>query len=229
MHTLISFLCSALVAVAQQPAPKAYIPFDAQSILIKPDNEKGQGPAVNITKLDAWIDELAEHAKNYPPKFASEADKQIAIKDAKLLMGLLDTLNEPGKPNVELLRRAGFVNSLAHNLDVPGAAQKAVEYFSKLLEFAPNDPQGNYMFGAFLGGVGKADAALPFLLKADSLGVQSAPYALGVSFLVRGEKQKSIECFERYKKLVPDDTSIDPLIAAIRSGKFEVKYTPGKQ
>ncbi len=229
MRALIVLLFSSQLAFAQQPAPDAYIPADLASVLVPAESGSGRGPAVDLEKLDVQIDGLARHAKKYPPTFASEADKQLATTDAQKLIGILDILNAPGESNIDLLRRAGFVCSMAHNLDVPGAGQKAAHYFSKLLETAPNDPQGNYLFGAFLGGAGKPDAALPFLLKADSLGVANAPYALGIAYLMLGNKQKAIESLERYQKLAPEDRSIDPLLAAIRAGKVESRNAPGTQ
>ena len=228
MRVLVLLLFASQLALAQPAPSSAYVPFDAAGVLIPADKSTGRGPAVDLARLDAQLDELARHAKNYPPRFASEADRQQATSDVKALVGMLDALNVPDKPNPDLLRRAAFACSLAHNLDVPGAAPKAADYFGRLLKVDPDDPQGNFMFGAFLGGAGKSDAALPYLLKADALGVRNAPYALAMAYLSLGDKAKAIESLHKYKTLAPDDKSVDPLLEAIRSGKITVKQTAGK-
>jgi tetratricopeptide (TPR) repeat protein len=204
---------------------KPYGGFDAQKILIPGDQATGKESAVNGGYLDSWIDELAIHAKNYPVKFDTDADKAQAIRDITFLAGLMDTINEPTKPNLELLRRAGFINSIAHNLDVKGAAQKSTDYFTRLLKVAPDDPVGNQMFGAFLGGAGHPKEAIPYLLKADSLGIRSAAFSLGMSYLMLGDKAKALEFFEKYRKAVPEDKSVDQLIDAIKTDRVGFKKT----
>lgn len=215
------FLIGAALLAQAPSAP--YKRFQGERILIPANQEKGHGPAVDMGYLDAWIGELSIHVKNWPINFANENDKQQAIRDLELLSNLLDILNDPKNPNVEFLRRAGFVNSMAHNLDVKGAAQKATDYFTRLLRENPSDPAGNYMYGAFLGGANQADAAIPYLLKADSLGVPDAAYSLGMAYLMIGEKTKSIEYFEKYKRLAPGDKSVQTILDALKNGKAEFK------
>jgi tetratricopeptide (TPR) repeat protein len=228
MRPLLPIIIAASFLTAQPTKQQPYNRFNPELILIKPDKEKGTGPAVNGGYLDKWIDELSHHAKNYPVSFANEDDKRQAFKDAEFLIKILDMLNEPPESNAEFLRRAGFVNSMAHNLDVPGAAKRANDYFQKLLKLAPEDPAGNYMYGAFLGSVGKAGASIPFLLKADSLGISNAPYSLGMAYLMTGDNKKSIEYFEKYLKLVPEDKSVPQFIEAIKAGRVGTKHVDGK-
>ncbi|HJW33995.1 MAG TPA: hypothetical protein VJ505_11565 [Holophagaceae bacterium] len=219
--SLVALLLAVGTGLMAQKRP--YGGFDAQKILIPGDPSTGKSPAVNGGYLDSWVDALSEHARNWPVSFDSEADKAQAIRDVKFLMEIMDTLNEPDKPNPELLRRAGFINAIAHNLDVKGASRKAVEYFDRLMKVAPNDALGNQMYGAFLGGAGHPKEAIPFLQKADSLGNTSAIFSLGMSYLMTGDKSKALECFERYKKAVPQDKSVDQLIEAIKNGRIEFK------
>lgn len=224
MHSIFALLVLATAGFAQQPSPKPYAHFDGEKLLIAAIPDKSEGPKLNGTYLDMWIEELAVHARNYPVSFASEDDKKRAYRDAELLSKILDAMNETPEPNPELLRRAGFVNSMAHNLDVPGAAEKAIEYFTKLLKARPDDPMGNYMFGAFLGSAGKADASIPYLKRADELGVVDASYGLGMAYLMSGDKQNAIIYFEKYGKLVPEDKSIATLLEAIKSGRVEFRH-----
>jgi tetratricopeptide (TPR) repeat protein len=228
MRTLLVLLIASILGLAQQPPVKPYTRFQPEKLLIPPDPEKGTGPRFNVGYLDLWIAELSVHAKNYPVRFSSDEDKKLAYRDVELLSKQLDILNEPLEPNAEFLRRAGFVNSMAHNLDVPGAANRANDYFQRLLKVAPDDPAGNYMYGAFLGGAGKSAAAIPYLLKADSLGILNASYSLGMTYLMTGDKEKSIEYFEKYLKLVPEDKSVPRFIEAIKAGRVGTKHVDGK-
>ena len=199
--------------------------FDANKLLNPGDTSKGTPASLNVGYLDAWIGELAKHAKNYPVNFDSSDEQLQAIRDITILSRILDTLDTPQTQNPELLRRAGFVNSMAHNLDVKGTASKAADYFSRLLKIAPDDAVGNQMFGAFLGSVGKPKEAIPYLRKADSLGVIGATYSLATAYLMTGEKSQAIEYFEKYRKAVPEDKSLDKLIEAVKNDQVEIQHT----
>jgi tetratricopeptide (TPR) repeat protein len=220
---LLALAVTAALALGTRSQSEHFGGYDPQKILIPADPATGKGPAVNVTYLDAWIDELAAHTSIYPPRFDSGNDKIKATDDLALLAGILDTLIDPKQPNVELLRRAAIVNSLEHNLDVQGAAQKANDYFIQLLRIAPDDTQGNWKYGVFLLGAGRPNDAMPYLLKAEKLGIVSATYSLGMAYLMAGDKQKAIEYLEKYHKAVPQDKSIDPLIENLKKGKFKVE------
>jgi len=225
---IVLFLALAVtagLALGIRSQSKHYGGYDPNKILIPADPATGNNPAVDVTYLDAWIDKLAAHTSIYPPSFDSENDKKQATDDLALLAGILDTLIDPKQPNVELLRRVALVNSLEHNLDVPGAAQKANDSFIQLLRIAPDDPQGNWKYGVFLAGAGRPNDAMPYLLNAEKLGVVSATYSLGMSYLMAGDKQKAIEYLEKYHKAVPQDKSIEPMIENLKKGKFKVKMS----
>jgi len=210
--------------VAAQEQPGAG--FDSNKLLIAGDAAKGTRPSVDMAYLDAWIGALAKHAQDYPVHFDSQAQKTQAVRDIQFLASVLDTLNNAKQDNPVLLRRAGFVNSMAHNLDVKGAPEKAVDYFSRLLKIAPDDATGNQMFGVFLGSAGRPEQAIPYLQKADSQGVAQATYGLAVAYLMVGDKPKGIEYLEKYRKAVPQDKSVEAFIDAVKNNRFETKTSP---
>ena len=163
------------------------------------------------------MNDLSAHARNYPPQFDTPQDKQRATEDVKTLSGMLDLLINVPNPDLGLLTLAGDVNIMGHNLDIPGAAQKANSIFLRLLAAVPSDPRGNYMYGTFLAGVGKPKEALPYLEKALSVGVVNAAYAIGITYLTLGEKEQAVKNLEDYKRRKPSDGSVDQLIDAIRN------------
>jgi predicted Zn-dependent protease len=216
-HLLSLFLASSFAYA------KEYGNYDLKRILTVSESPAGKKYGIDVNYLDQILNDLAFHAKNYPPKFDTSYDQQRATKDVKTLSGMLDTLVKGPSPNTDILLRAGFLNSIGHNLDIPGSAKKADIIFQKLLTVAPSDPRGNYMYGTFLSGAGKPKEALPYLEKALSVGVVDASYALGMTYLSLGDKQKALENLEAYRQRKPNDKNVTKLIEAIRNGKVEIK------
>ena len=140
---------------------------------------------------------------------------------------MLDILINVPAPDPELLVRAGHLNSIGHNLNIAGAAEKANSIFQRLLANTPADPRGNFMYGTFLAGVGKPKEALPYLEKALAAGVIDAAYAMGMTHLTLGDKEQALRNLADYKRRRPADGNVDKLIDAIRNGKIEFKRSPG--
>ena len=204
-----------------------YGSYDPKRIFVSSGTAAGQGHSLDMAYLDRMLNDLGAHARNYPPRFDTPQDRERAVRDVKMLSGLLDILLEGPNPHPELLSRAGFLNGIGHNLDIAGSAQKSDAAFRKLLAAVPDDPRGNYMFGTFLAGAGKQKEALPYLEKALAVGVTDAAYGLGMVHLTLGDKGRALEYLQAYKKHNPNDGNVDTLIEAIRNGKVEVKKSPG--
>lgn len=202
---------------------KEYGNYDPKRMLTVSETPSGKRYGIDGKYLDQMLNDLALHAKNYPTQFDTPQDRQRAVQDVKALSGMLDILVNGPSPNIELLVRAGFLNSIGHNLDIPGSAKKAASIFQRLLTASPSDPRGNYMYGTFLAGAGKPKEALPYLEKALAVGVADAAYALGMTYLTLGDKQKALENLEAYKQRSPNDGNVAKLIDGIRNGKVEIK------
>jgi tetratricopeptide (TPR) repeat protein len=189
------------------------------------ESPSGKSVTIDMGTLDEIISDLSYHAKNYPPKFDSENDKDRASKDVKKLSNMLDILVKTKKADPSLIKRSATLNSIGHNLNIKGAAQKADRDYRNLLAKKPNDAAGNSMYGAFLAGSNQATKALPYLKKAIALGSTDAHYSLGMVYLSREDTEQALKNFESYKKGMPNDKSVNKLIKAIKSGdiKFKVK------
>ena len=79
------------------------------------------------------------------------------------------------------------------------------------------------MYGRFLAGAKKPKEAIPYLEKALEAGVGDAAYALGMTHLSLGDKQKALENLEDYRKRRPNDENTVKIIDAIRNGTIEFK------
>lgn len=225
MHKFLLVILVALVVPSA--SAREYGNYDPKRLLTVAETPSGKKYGFDGAYLDQMLNDLSAHAKNYPPQFDTPQDQQRATQDVKALSGMLDILINVPTPNPELLARAGYLNSIGHNLNIPGAAEKANSIFLRLLSAAPSDPRGNYMYGTFLASAGKPKEALPYLEKALSAGVVDATYAIGMTYLTLGDKERALKNLESYKRRKPSDGNVDKLIDAIRNGKIEFKRSPG--
>lgn len=216
-------LAASVFLIAAIAHAQGYGNYDPKRMLTVSETQAGKKYGFDLAYLDNMLNDLSLHAKNYPSRFDTPQDRQRATQDVKVLSGMLDILINVPTPNPELLMRAGYLNSLGHNLEIAGAAEKANTIFQRLLTIVPSHPRGNYMYGAFLAGVGKFRQALPYLELARAAGVVDASYAIGMTYLAIGDKNKALENLEAYKRLKPNDSSVHTLIDAIRNGKIEHK------
>lgn len=197
-----------------------YPGYDPQKILTVSENVSGQKVyGLDMRYLDRMLGDLSRHAGRYPPSFDSTEQKQRAVKDLKALSGMLGLLLKDGKPNPQILFRSAITNRMGHNLDIPGAAEKAEQQFQAFLQIEPDAPQGNYQFGIFLAETGRPERGLPYLEKALALGLEEANYSLGMAYLGMGNKQEAIVRLKAYLKERPNDKSALGLIKAIEAGR----------
>ncbi len=221
---LLAFFALLLACAA---SAHEYGNYDPKRLFTVSETPAGKKYGFDVAYLDQMLGDLSAHAKNYPPQFDTPQDRQGATQDIRALSGMLDVLINVPTPNPELLVRAGQLNSIGHNLDIPGSADKASSIFQRLLAATPSDPRGNYMYGTLLAGVGKPKEALPYLEKALAVGVADAAYAIRIAYLTLGDKERALRNLEDYKARNPGDTSVDKLMDAIRNGKVEFKRSPG--
>lgn len=200
-----------------------YGSYDLQRLLTVADSPGGKQYGIDGAYLDRMLGDLHAHAGSYPPRFDTDAERQRAVQDVRRLSAILDVIIDAPDPGDAMLLRAGFVHSVGHHLDLPGAAAKAHTIFAGLLAANPANAHANYLYGTFLGGSGKAKEALPYLEKALALGVVDADYALGMTHLLLGDRKSALEYLDAYQQRKPADTSVGEFIAAIRSGRFELR------
>lgn len=207
---------------------KHYGVYDLTKVIEKND-APGAGGRVDMAYVDRVIQDLAEHAQNYPPRFDSPEDQQRAKRDITRLVGILDILvRGNASPSAEILLRLGLLTSLGHNLDIPRSAEFAQGYFTRLLALSPDLVSANYSYGKFLAETGRAKDAIPYLIKAKEDRFVPALYTLGMTYLTLGEKSIALDMLLAYQQARPRDESISQIIEAIRSGKVKIEQRSGK-
>ena len=179
---------------------KEYGAWDGNLILTKTETSSGTKHGINAEYMERMLIDLAAHARNYPPSFDSESDKQRATRDAGMLAGMLDVFIDSPNVHPEMLFRAAMANNIAHNLQIPKAAEKANSIYQRLLQIAPDNLNVNYNYGVFLASAAKTKESIPYLEKALSLGATDGEYSLGMVYLGLGDKSKALQYFESYKK-----------------------------
>lgn len=218
-------ITAVLTCVAAQPQ-KGYVEYgdyDARKCLKATKSEDGK-EQLDLKRIDEIFSDLAKHAKAYPPRFQSKEERARAERDVRLLSAMFDNIAAKDDAEAHILLRAGFLNSMGHNLDIEGSAQKANNYLQRLLKKEPDNVTGNYYYGIFLAAIpGIRKESVKYLETALRLGVEDATYTLGLVHLGLGDKRKSLEYLERYAQNNPDDEKAKRLIEGIKSGKVVMK------
>jgi tetratricopeptide (TPR) repeat protein len=205
----------ALLALAQ-----AYGHYDVRKVMAVIETSPGKSSVtLNGTYFAQVLNDLERHAGSYPPKFQFADDRQRAERDIATLSDLLDPLFPNLSHDAPLQLRLAALHTVGFNLDIPGSFEKARSDFSAILATAPENPEANYQYGAFLAATTRKGEGIPFLEKASSLGVVNADYWLGWSYVALGEKTKAIENLERYTKNVPNDQRAAQVLDAVRNDK----------
>lgn len=202
-----------------------YGDYDAARIVREVDAPSGRRFGLDAAYLDRMLTDLAAHATDKPPKFDSPQDLQRARRDAQKLSGMLDALINVPSPNVEFLMRAAHLNSMAHNLGVPGAGEKARTLFERWLQRAPDDARGHLLYGTFLARTGQYQQAQAHLEQARAAGMEEATYALGLVRLALGDRMSAFKFLDDYRRLKPTDPGINQLIEGVRNGTIDIRWT----
>ena len=194
--------------------------------LSKSENEEGITQyKVNMEVIDYYISRIAVHAKEYPPRFKSQEEFNDVAEKLEKLIGVLSIIGQNQQQNAEFLLRSAFVQSMAHNINMKGAADKAKEDFDKLLKLEPDNIKGNYLYGMFLSGTQKYHfESIPYLEKAFTLGENDAQYTLGLLYFQQGDKDKGLKYLQKYAKNNPDQERVKKVISAIETGKLQFKH-----
>src|SRR5258706_4302319 len=175
------------------------------------------GESFTLKAIDASLTDIAEHARQYPLRFESEAQRGQIESELLHDLYLLDKAVISYPDNTDILRRAAFANAMGHNLDLPGCAEKAVQSYEHLLQINPADANANYYYGLFLSGTKLFEKSPPYLKKAIELGEPQAHYALAFVYIMQGDPKKALPEFLEYLKVDPDNDRAKKMVADIEA------------
>lgn len=191
-------------------------------VVTRPDADGKPTHALDMNVLDYFLETIAGHAEQHPPRFDSKAEEKDVADKLVRLTTLLNELDDGTSVNVDILRREAFAFNLAHDLGFPGADQKTTSLYQRLLKQTPDEPAANYLYGMFLADTDATrPQSVPYLEKAVELGVKKANFTLGVVYVSLGDEQKGLDCLQQYSKDFPDDPRTKQVIAAAKSGNMQ--------
>lgn len=217
------------------PAPDdGYVPYrahDPKTVFVVRGPKEKRTLSIEGAALHALVDDLFAHARDYPPRFAKDEEKALAVREADGASKMLQiAIGDPKtKVDVRLLLDAARLEVCAHNLDVAGAATRARGYFERILEADPEHAQAHLHFGMHLLGLpGGAKDAVPHLQFAHEHGEAVALRGLGFAHLYLQDKEKALVHLRAWAKDHPDDEAAATMIEALESGvEIDVKHVDG--
>ncbi len=221
----------ALSAPALLAAP--YQPVNVRSLV----SEQGASHTVNMPALQRAMDNLAQHAGDYPVRFDNDADRRRAIADLKPLGYLLDSMVQNSTPRAGAAATPEYLSSLhmrarlnwmAHNLDQAGAAAKADADYAKLLALAParSKPAVQDEFGNFLASSSRMDRAVPMLRAAYRGGRKESGLGLSMALLAQGKRSEALPLLREYVRNFPQNQRAKELLEAVEAGRVETRRAP---
>ena len=186
---------------------------------------RAKDTSFSLDSIDAILSDIAPHAQDFPPRFASVAERKRVEADLRDVLTKLDAAVAKHPDDAELLFRVGYANAMGHNLDFEGCAFKYFKAFDHLLELKPDDKRANFYYGAFLAGTAaRQKDSIKYLEKAIALGVTDAHYTLAFVYLSQSDKEKALFHIKEYARLNPDDESAKQKVAFIEQvGSVERK------
>ncbi len=177
-----------------------------------------------FSDIDHVLAIVFEHARNYPPDFISEAqrdDVEGLLRDA---LDQLERMLKNNGPDREVLFRLGKASAFAYNLDISGSRQKTDEYFGQLFRLEPDDAEGHLYYGQHLSGRGDFEAALKHLQIAAEGGQEIALNMIGLTYLQMGQPDEAKKYFEELLKQHPGDPQLRMLLDSLSTdGEYEYK------
>ncbi len=212
-----------LLAPAQEEREYvAYGRHDVEACFELLRTPEGSSLRTNLEKLDRILSDLLAHAGGYPPIFETKDERERAERDVERLDSLLGIVVDGEEPDGAMLLRHARVNAIGHNLDLEGAAQRADDSFTRLLEREPEHALGHYYFGCFLASTGNGGAlSVPHFERAIELGITTARFELGLAHLMLGDEQKALEHLRAFSKEHPADERALEIIEAIEGGRIQ--------
>jgi tetratricopeptide (TPR) repeat protein len=178
--------------------------------------------AVRLSDIDASLNSIAVHAKQYPLRSSSPDERDQVERELKKTINLLDRMvaRYPNEP--DLLYRQGLANAMGHNFDYPGCAEKAMMAFEKSIELAPENRRTRYEYGVFLSGTKLYEKGIPYLQKASQLGEERAHFTLAYIFMLKNDPDKARTELEAHLKAYPADPAGQKMLKELDSGKFSI-------
>lgn len=219
-----TFLIVLLIFINMDAYAVPYGNYNLEKIPQKKEEPSGTKYSLDINYLDTILQDLMQHAFQYPAKFDSAEEKKRATLDTLGLISMLNIyINNTPNPHFYILGRGALVNHIGYTLNIPDSDKRATELYQRLLKSKPDDQESNYFYGVFLLSSGKCKQSVNYFDKAIKGGYIYAQLIQGVAYISCGDKKNALRALNAYREKRPDDEKANYLINAIEADRFEIK------
>ena len=178
----------------------------------------------NFERIDQTLEVAFQHARNYPPEFDSETQKDGLKKELIEVIAQLEQMLDNSTERQQILFRLGKANTLAFNLDISRSREKADKYFAELFTLDPNHAEGHLFYGQHLSGRGEFKSAIEHLQIAADGGFDMALNMIGLAYVQMGNKEDAKASFQKFQRKHPEDPQVQMLLDSLApSGENELK------
>jgi len=174
------------------------------------------------SKLKEYIEFVSPYIREYPPRFKSKDHQKKIQLSTMMVIGEIKALEIDTIKDIDLLIDFGYILSMGHNLDL-GSSNLAKVYFDKAVSQEPDNVRANYLYGMFLVSTRKYFYdSIQYLEKALELGEEGARYTLGLIYMRKGNKEKSLKLLEEYAKNNPENNHVKKMIEHVKKDEVKV-------
>ncbi len=178
----------------------------------------------NFQEIERILGDAFTHARNYPPEFNSEIQREDLERDLKKIISQLEQMIKDSSSDKEILFKLGAANTFAFNLDIPGSREKADEYFKQLFQLESNHGEGHLFYGQHLSGRGEFELAISHLQMAADAQLDIALSMIGLVYIQMGKKDEAKTYFQKFLNKYPGDSQTQMMLDSLESsGAYELK------
>jgi len=180
----------------------------------------------SLTRTSQFLEELAPHALRYPTSFESNLQSSKYSKTLEEILREMDSALPNFQNDPEFLFQYATANSMGHNMDIAGCAEKSIAGYLHLLALKPDDKRANYYFGSFLSATTLYEKSPPYLRRAIELGEQDAHYTLGFVYIKEGKLDEALPEFKAYLEVNPENQTAKKMVKDIENKTLNIKVRP---
>ena len=179
------------------------------------------------TEVDHTLADIAPHAEQLPLHFASSQERmEIQTKLQKLLY-FLDAAVLENPDETDLLLRDAIGNGFGHNMGCPDCGDKAIKAYERLLQLQPENAFGNWRYGAFLAQTAQQEKSIPYLQKAQKLGIVEAHYTAAIVYISLNDLDRAKFELRQYVQANPKDKRAKGFLADMEHGNLHIHVHDG--
>jgi tetratricopeptide (TPR) repeat protein len=164
------------------------------------------------SEVDQTLADIGPHAEQQPLHFASNQEDAAVLESPD---------------EVELLLRDAIGNSFGHNMGCPDCGDKAIKAYQRLLQLQPEKAFANWRYGAFLAQTAQQAKSIPYLQKAENLGIVDAHYTAAMVYISSNDQDRAKFELRQYVQANPKDKKAKGLLADMEHGNLHIQVHDG--